>query len=201
MYEHPSKIESELGTLENPIVDSKLKPEEAFRQNPDFFLQPEIFERQILLSVKYKSFDGKYHQGQIVIDKELETDVREFFDFLLKQNFPVNKAIPIADKKFNFNDSLSMAENNSSGFNPRNKTGKTEPSNHAFGRAIDINPMQNPYIKGETIEPLGAVYNPEQPGTLTPEIIDFLKQKGWIWGGDYQTLKDYHHFEKPIAGI
>ena len=198
MHESYHPIESQPGTIENPIIDSQLTKEEALRSNPDFLLSPEVFERQVLLPVVYISFDGKYHQGQIVVDKDLEIDVIEFFEFLMKQNFPVNKAMPIADSKFNFNDSLSMAENNSSGFNPRNKTGKAEPSNHAFGRAIDINPLQNPYIKGEITEPLGAVYNPEQPGTLTPEIVYFLKQRGWIWGGDYQTLKDYHHFEKLL---
>lgn len=193
-----SSVEFPRGTIENPIIDSQLTKEEALRPNPDFFLPPEVFERQILLPVIYISFDGKYHRGQIVIDKDLEKDVRDFFEFLIKKNFPVNKVIPIADSRFNFDDALSMLENNSSGFNPRNKTGKNEPSNHAFGRAIDINPFQNPYIKGEVIEPSGTVYNPEKLGTLTAQIADFLKTRDWIWGGDYQSLKDYQHFEKLL---
>ena len=198
MNESYPKQEYPLGTIENPIIDSQLSLEEALRPNPNFFLSPEVFERQVLLQVMYKSFDGKYHQGQIVIDKELEKDVKDFFEFLIKQNFPVNKVIPIADKKYDFDDTKSMNENNSSGFNPRNKTGKNEPSNHAYGRAFDINPQQNPYKKGEIVEPAGAVYDTEKIGTLTPEIVEFLISRGWIWGGNYEELKDYHHFEKLI---
>jgi hypothetical protein len=191
------------GTLENPIIDSKLTTEEALRPNPDFFLAPEVFERQTVLEVMYISFDGKYHQGQIVVDKDLENDVKDFFNFLLKQNFPLNKAIPVADKRFNFNDALSVAANNSSGFNPRAIAGTDKPSNHAYGRAIDINPLQNPYIRGDLTEPKGAKYDKENPGTLTAEspIVKFLKMRGWNWGGDYRDLKDYHHFEKPLKEI
>ena len=73
---------------------------------------------------------------------------------------------------------------------------ENKPSNHAFGRAIDINPFQNPYIKDGLVEPVGAIYKLDQPGTLTVEIVEFLKKRGGIWGGDYHDLKDYHHFEK-----
>jgi hypothetical protein len=134
------------------------------------------------------------------VDKDLEKDVRDFFNFLLEQNFPVNKAIPVAHHKFNFNDKLSMDENNSSGFNPRYIGGTNKLSNHALGRAIDINPIQNPQIKDGVTEPKGAIYDTEQPGTLvaTSLIVEFLKKRGWKWGGDYHDLKDYQHFEKPL---
>lgn len=188
------------GTKEHPIVDSQLTREEALRPNPNFSLSSEVFERQVLLQIMYLSFDGKYRQGQIVIDKDLEKDVRDFFEFLLEQNFPLNKAIPVAHSKFNFDDELSMAENNSSGFNPRAINGTNKPSNHAFGRAIDVNPFQNPYVKNGLTEPKGALYNPAQLGTFAAEslIVKFLTGRGWIWGGNYHDLKDYHHFEKPL---
>jgi hypothetical protein len=191
----------EPGTIENPIVDSNLNLEEALRPNPEFSLSPEIFEKQILLPVIYKSFDGKFHQGQIVIDKDLEKDVIDFFHFLVEQNFVLNKVVPIADKKYNFNDKESMVDNNSSAFNPRLIAGTNRLSNHALGRAIDINPLQNPFIKNELIEPAGAVYDLQKPGTLTNLIVEFLKSKGWIWSGDYKEFKDYHHFEKPLKQI
>ena len=204
MNESISRQESKkLGTLENPIIDSKLTTEEALRPNPNFFIAPEVFERQIVLPVVYTSFDSKYYQGQIVVDKDLEKDVKDFFNFLLKQNFPLYKVVPVADKRFNFDDALSMALNNSSGFNPRAIAGTKRPSNHAYGRAIDINPFQNPYIRSGQIEPKGAIYNIEQPGTLTVEspVVKFLKKRGWNWGGDYNDLKDYHHFEKLLKEI
>jgi len=201
MNESISRQESRgSGTIENPIIDSELTIEEALRPNSNFFLAPEIFERQIVLQIVYISFDNKYHQGQIVVDKDLENDVKDFFNFLLEQNFPLDKTVPVADKRFNFDDTLSMAENNSSGFNPRAIAGTGRPSNHAYGRAIDINPLQNPYIRNDQIEPGGAMYDIKKPGTLTAEspIVKFLKERGWNWGGDYHNLKDYHHFEKPM---
>lgn len=207
MKEFTSHNESPLlGTLENPIVDSSLTLEEALRPNPNFFLAPEVFERQILLPVVYISFDGQYHQGQIVVDKDLSGDVRNFFNFLIEQNFPIQSAIPVADSKFNFDDIISMAKNNSSGFNPRfiaGADGKNRPSNHAFGRAIDINPRKNPYIHNNITEPEGAVYDIEQPGTFSSEspIVQFLKSRGWNWGGNYNDIKDYHHFEKPLEKV
>ncbi len=195
----PGSEMREPGTIEYPIIDSAMTIEEALRPNPDFFLEPEIFEKQILLKVMYLSFDGKYHQGQIVIDKDLETDVKDFFNFLIEQGFPLNRAVPIAHEKYNFEDTLSMADNNSSGLNPRNIEGTDRPSNHAYGRAIDLNPFQNPFIKNEVIEPKGAKYDIKEAGTFSAEspVVQFLISRGWKWGGDYQEIKDYHHFEKP----
>lgn len=201
MKEHiPEKEFFELGTIENPIVDSQMSREEALRSNPNFFLSPEIFIRQVLLEVIYKSLDEKYHRGQIVVDKDLKIDVENFFNFLLENNFPVQKVVPIAHARFDFDDGLSMAEGNSSGFNPRNIAGTDRPSNHALGRAIDVNPFQNPFIKDGAIEPKGAIYDPTKPGTFVSgsSIVEFLKMLGWIWGGDYKEIKDYHHFEKPF---
>lgn len=190
-----------LGSLENPIIDSALTRLEALRPNPAFHFSPEVFEKQVLLAIIYLSFDGKFHSGQIVVHKELEKDVTDFFKFLLEKNFSLNKAVPIASDKYNFSDELSMADNNSSGFNPRNIAGTERPSNHAFGRAIDINPLQNPFIKNDIVEPVGAAYEPGEIGTLTSEIVEFLKSRGWKWGGDYIQIKDYHHFEKPMEEI
>jgi len=66
--------------------------------------------------------------------------------------------------------------------------------------AIDINPFQNPavYKSGKT-SPEGAVYNPQSPGTLTDnsKVTIYLKKKGWSWGGDWNSLKDWQHFDKP----
>jgi hypothetical protein len=191
-------LEIELGNIENPIIDSSLSREEALRPNPKFLFPQEVFEKQIILPVKYFSFDNKYHQGQLVIDKDLEKDVTDFFNFLIEKKFPINKVVPIADKNYNFDETKSMVENNSSGFNPRNKTEKPEPSEHAFGRAFDINPFQNPYtnIKSYIVEPFGAFYDVDRLGTVTDEIAKFLTDRGWTWGQNWRDIKDPMHFEK-----
>lgn len=196
-------LELNAGTIENPIIDCDLSLDQALRRNPNFILPgiDEIYEKQVLLTIKYLSFDGKYHQGQIIIDRDLEKDVLDLFDFLIEQNFPIGKMIPVTSEIFDFNDDKSMAENNSSGFNPRFIAGTDRPSNHAYGRAIDINPAQNPFIKNGKTEPAGAEYNLEKSGTITPLIVEFLKERGWRWGGDYENLKDYHHFDKLFNEI
>lgn len=191
------------GTLKRPIIDSKMSKKEAF-DGLDPNCPKEIRERQKIVKVKYYSFDKKIHQGQIVVDKDLVEDVKKVFDAALKERFPIYSVIPVSDKKFRKNgrwdDDLSMIANNTSAFNYREKTGGGSLSNHAYGRAVDINTFQNPYIKGKINLPPGAVYNPAAEGTITADstITKLLLQMGWAWGGDWTALKDYQHFEKPL---
>lgn len=71
---------------------------------------------------------------------------------------------------------------------------------HSYGFALDINPLQNPYIKGAVVLPKGAVYDPAVPGTLTGTcaVVKTFKRLGWTWGGEWKSLKDYQHFEKVV---
>ncbi|MDR0320014.1 MAG: M15 family metallopeptidase [Treponema sp.] len=161
-----------------------------------------IKERQRLITVKYYSFDNKIHQGQLVIDVDLVEDIEFAFEEALKEEFPINSVIPISYESFRRNgrwdDDLSMEANNSSAFNYRTITGGQVLSMHARGRAIDINPMQNPYIRGRITLPANSVYNPEIEGTLTDDnvIVRTLVSRGWSWGGNWTALKDYQHLEK-----
>lgn len=158
----------------------------------------EIVDSLSMVDVCYYSFDGMRHQGQIIVDCSLEDDVSEIFTFMEKLKFPIGKAIPIV--AYSWLDHESMAANNTSGFNYRVIEGTTKLSLHSFGRALDINPVQNPVIYPNVlIAPEGAVYNPQKKGTFTaanPIVQEFLK-RGWHWGGNFQQPKDYHHFEKP----
>ena len=106
--------------------------------------------------------------------------------------------IPISDSQFQGSDELSMKANNTSGFNYRNISGTQKRSNHALGRAIDINPLLNPYIKDGTTQPTGAIYDSKRPGTITADspVVIFLIERGWQWGGHWTDRKDYQHFEK-----
>lgn len=149
-----------------------------------------------LVNVEYYSFDDKLHRGQIVIHKELAKDIEEVFELIKEKRFPVAKVIPIV--KYNWSDEKSMLDNNTSAFNYRVVKGTNRLSNHAYGRAIDINPFQNPYIRINYISPKGSSYNPNKPGTITKDsfLVKEFKKRGWTWGGDWKTLKDYQHFEK-----
>jgi peptidoglycan LD-endopeptidase CwlK len=177
------------------IIDSAMSFSEAIEGTT---APVEIVDSLALVDVFYYSFDGKRHQGQIIVDCAVEEDVYDIFAFLEKIKFPVGRAIPIVEYKWD--DHESMAANNSSGFNFRVIEGTTKLSMHSLGRAVDINPRQNPIIYPDgRIAPARAVYNPEKAGTVTgdhPVVREFLK-RGWHWGGNFDQPKDYHHFEKP----
>jgi hypothetical protein len=92
-----------------------------------------------------------------------------------------------------------MADNNSSAFNFRVIADTNKLSLHSFGRAVDINPLQNPVIyPNGIIAPAGAVYRPGDSGTFRANhsVVDEFIKRGWHWGGNFEQPKDYHHFEK-----
>ncbi|HMJ08359.1 MAG TPA: M15 family metallopeptidase [Pyrinomonadaceae bacterium] len=190
------------GTLKRPIVDSRMTEREAF-DGLDPACPKEIRDRQRLVTLKYYSFDNKVHQGQLVLDKDLVADIKIVFAAALAEKFPIQSVIPISDPRFRKNgrwdDDLSMIANNTSSFNYRLKTGGTTLSNHATGRAVDINTVQNPYIKGKILLPPNGKYDPAAVGTFTPDnpIVKKFLQLGWTWGGTWASPTDYQHFEKP----
>ncbi|MDF2441332.1 MAG: hypothetical protein JWN98_2316 [Abditibacteriota bacterium] len=161
----------------------------------------EIRQNQALLDLPYWGFDGEMHQGQLVIQRELAAEVQAIFAEIAQLRFPIAKMVPVV--AYAWSDDDSMADNNSSAFNYRFAQGKPKLSYHAYGRAIDINPVQNPYIKGELVLPPGAVYNPEARGTLLGDgpVVAVFEKRGWTWGGRWQRLSDWHHFEKADAQI
>ncbi len=157
----------------------------------------EIIDSLSMVDVTYFSFDGLRHQGQIIVDARLEDDVYEIFQIIEKLKFPVGKVIPIVF--YNWEDGDSMADNNSSAFNFRVIANTNKLSLHSFGRAVDINPVQNPVIYPTGIvAPEGAVYRPKNNGTFTAKhpVVQAFVQRGWHWGGNFEQPKDYHHFEK-----
>lgn len=190
------------GTLSHPIIDSRMTEKEAF-EGLDPKCPDEIRKRQRVVKLKYYSSDNQIHQGQLVIDAELKNDIRKVFALALKERVPIFSVIPISDKRFRkdgrWDDELSMEANNTSAFNYREVTGGGRLSNHAYGRAIDINPLLNPYIKEGLVLPHGAKYDPSIAGTFTADhpLVRAFLQLGWVWGGDWTSPKDYQHFEKP----
>jgi hypothetical protein len=177
------------------IVDSDIGFSEAISGSN---APMEIIDRLGLINVLYYSFDGVSHHWQIVVDSDLENDIYKIFLLIEKLRFPVGKAIPIV--QYNWRDQASMAANNCSGFNFRLIEGTTNLSLHALGRAVDINPVQNPIIYEDgRIAPPGKTYNASKAGTFTadhPIVEEFIKH-GWQWGGNFEKIKDYHHFQKP----
>lgn len=176
------------------IIDSNLSLMQALSgiSAPDH-----ILSTITLVNVDYISIDKQIHRGQILVHRDLSRDVEEFFQVLIASNFIVEKVIPIV--KYNWDDNLSMEDNNSSGFNYRKVEGQKKLSKHSYGKAIDINPKWNPvYYSNGKISPSGASRDTTRNGVFLSESkgVQFLKSRGWKWGGDWSSLKDWHHFQK-----
>jgi len=106
------------------------------------------------------------------------------------------------DEAYGGDDMTSMQDDNTSAFNCRVIAGTNRLSRHAYGLAIDVNPLYNPYVKGDVIQPPeGAAYldrSRDVKGMIHAEDIcrrEFMV-RGWDWGGDWESRKDYQHFEK-----
>ncbi len=185
-------------------IDSQLSREQAIysHQPPD--VSADIQQQLVVVPVRYYGFDGNLHQGQVVIHHALANDIRNIFETIRISRFPIASALPIAHPRIQKKGpyGLSPDTNNSSGYVWRPIVAGARLSMHALGLAIDINPRQNPYIKGSLIIPPGAAYVPAAPGTLTAEseVVQAFKKAGWEWGGDWtQGSLDYMHFQKLPA--
>ncbi len=142
------------------------------------------------------------HRGELIVNADLAVEVARVFADLYFDRFPIQRMETV--EKYNSDDDASMAANNTSAFNCRAITGGTAWSNHSYGRAIDINTVQNPYISrsGTVYPPNGAPYvdrTQNVPGMI--HAGDATEQafttRGWTWGGFWDTPIDYQHFEKP----
>ncbi len=157
---------------------------------------PEAIQKSLaLVTVPYLSFEGKAGEGHVIVHRELADEVRDIFKELFEMRFPIRQIVPVS--AYDWDDAASMAANNTSAFNYRFISGTNRLSNHSYGRAIDINPVQNPYVSRDgAVQPLGASYDREEPGTVTAEVADIFRSRGWEWGGDWEQIKDWQHFEK-----
>lgn len=177
------------------VIDSNVAFEEAVG---GISIPQSIMENLRLVDVYYYGFDEKIHKGQLVVHKDVVLDVIEIFELIRESRFPIGKVIPIS--KYGWSDENSMRDNNTSAFNYRFISGSRVISNHAAGLAIDINPALNPYIKNGNSLPENCVYDTTKVGTISSssELVKEFKQRGWEWGGDWKSLKDYQHFEKKL---
>ena len=92
-----------------------------------------------------------------------------------------------------FNWNSSSKNNNSGAFDPRLVSNSNEISDHAFGAAIDINPILNPWVQKDSENPS---YNPSKRGTLDAysDVVKIFEEEGWKWGGNWENSKDWQHF-------
>jgi hypothetical protein len=152
------------------------------------------------LRVSFVGFDGRAHQGAIVVHRDVAGAVTTVFRRLYDARFPLRRMEPVA--KYGGSDRRSMAADNTSAFNCRvaSAPGPRRWSAHAFGKAIDVNTIENPYVQGSYVSPAaGRAYldrSRYRPGMAVAGgvLVRAFASVGWLWGGRWTATPDYQHF-------
>ena len=157
--------------------------------------------------ILYVDFDGAEHEGELLVHRKVANDVIEIFEALYDAQYPLRSVRLLDDFGQPFSDGLSMSADNTSAYCCRRVTGKKYFSRHSYGTAIDVNPVENPYVK-----PDGS-FSPKEsepyldrtnlrPGMITKDDLCYklFRKHGWKWGGDFKE-PDYQHFSKDVKGV
>ncbi len=160
------------------------------------------------LHIRHIDFQGKTQTGVLICNKKISNDLQEIFAELYKAKYPIERIRPISE--YQDDDERSMRDNNTSCYCYRVVEGSKKLSNHARGLAIDVNPLYNPCVRRKKdgtmlIQPAtGKPYvnrNKKFKYKITKQDLCYrlFIQHGFKWGGNWNTVKDYQHFEKPDA--
>jgi len=151
-----------------------------------------------LLRLSYRGFDGLVHQGMLIVNADATEAVLTAFRLLFTTRYPIYQMRPV--EAFGGSDERSMLADNTSAFNCRGVPGSTAWSQHAYGRAVDLNPFQNPEVRGTQVDPPAARawINRSRTAAAVIHHGDAAWQAfaavGWTWGGDWSYPLDYMHF-------
>lgn len=183
---------------------------------------PVALEELSFVRIAHRDFEGKIKAGELIVHKDVANDVIEIFKELFKNQFKI-KQVKLIDCYFKPEercqegkdieeqiDQRSMDDNNTSALFVRKVTKGDRWSHHSVGKAIDINPKQNPYVQYEdttctkpkvvlpTESKIFVNRKDYQEGMINQGVIDAFKKRGWFWGGDWKNsnTKDYQHFSK-----
>jgi len=145
--------------------------------------------------VSHWGFDGKPRSGRIVVSRRAAPAIARVFRTLWDARFPIRRIRPVS--AYGGSDDASMAADNTSGFNCRFVGGTSRWSMHSYGEAIDVNPVENPYIRGATVSPpAGRAFldrSRSRRGMAVREgvLVRAFAAAGWKWGASFG---DYQHF-------
>ena len=150
--------------------------------------------------LSYWGFDGRPHVGRLVVNRRVTGDAITVFRRLYIARFPIRRMLPVS--AYRGSDDASMAADNTSGFNCRPAVGSAAGgwSMHAYGDAIDVNPVENPYVLGRRVlPPAGRGYldrGRRRPGMAFEGgvLVRAFDAVGWKWGGRWTTSRDFQHF-------
>lgn len=151
-----------------------------------------------MLTLSFVDFAGHAESGHLVVNAAQTTAVTAVFAALYAERFPIRKMVPV--DAYGGSDERSVADDNTAGFNCRpavNNSGTTSWSMHAYGDAVDVDPVENPYVYGGMVDPTdGAPFvdrSDRRPGMATAdgELVAAFARQGWRWGASFG---DYQHF-------
>jgi D-alanyl-D-alanine carboxypeptidase len=152
-----------------------------------------------LITLTYRGFDGRDHTGQLIANRTAAAQLVTAFRRLYAARFPIRRMEPV--DRYGGDDYRSIEADNTSAFNCRAATGSSRWSNHAYGLAIDVNPIENPYISnGRSSHPASAPYldrSRHRPGMAYAGgvLVEAFRGVGWGWGGSWPgSVQDTQHF-------
>jgi hypothetical protein len=150
------------------------------------------------IGLTYVGFDRETHRGELIVHRRWAEEIVSVFHRIYAKRFPIRRIRPI--DRYGGSDRRSMMHDNTSGFNCRYVSGTTTWSQHAYGRAIDVNPVENPYVDGYRVSPKRgerfADRSPLRPGMIAEHHVVWsaFRRIGWGWGGSWRPVMDYQHF-------
>ncbi len=150
--------------------------------------------------VAFVGFDGERHTGELLVNRSVAEDLVTVFRALYEARFPLEEMR--VTRAAELTAPPTGDGNNTGSFACRATRGASTYSQHAYGLAVDVNPFQNPYRKGDVVLPeLASSYldrDRERPGMIAPDgpVVRAFARIGWGWGGDWSSLKDYQHFSQ-----
>ena len=181
------------------FTTTRIGPDLAARMTPTSYRAgcPVPLSSLVYVRVSHMGFDGREHLGELVVHRDAAGVVASAFESMWDDRFPIRSMRLVDD--FGGSDRASMDADNTSAFNCRRVAGTTRWSQHAYGRAIDINPRENPWVSGARFSPPSAApyvtRTPVRPGMLTASSVPVraFTAAGWGWGGTWSSSKDYQH--------
>ena len=152
-----------------------------------------------LVRARHWGFDARVHTGRLVVNRDVARPVLGVLRRLYSARFPIRRMVPV--DAYGASDFRSIEADNTSAFNCRHVEGTSRWSEHSYGRAIDLNPIENPYVTaaGTTSHPASRPYlrrAPYRPGMAVEggAAVRAFEAVGWGWGGRWSGDRDYQHF-------
>ncbi len=207
MSEHPERTTYKEGFYYEPLTDEVKDRITGISYPESGCTVP--YEDLAYVGLLYLDFDGEEQTGELICNQAVAQDMVEIFYELYRNDYRIER-VRLVDE-YDGDDTASMADNNTSCFNYRVVDGTTSLSKHAYGLAIDVNPYYNPYVvynkngDGSTyISPPGSEIYADRSQNFAYKIDEndlcyrLFTEHGFTWGGNWNSTKDYQHFQKKL---